>query len=120
MNLLLTFALLGTLQGPNPAHTFTRSQELAVTVLATDGEALAGATVSLCQLDKQSEESCDRVVTGRDGRAGFTAIAVNEYSITGELDGFAPTMISPLSIGGEDPIAPDQVVLMLNPVCWDC
>ena len=121
MSLLCTLALLGVLQSPHATHTFTRSQDLAVTVLATDGATLSGATVSLCRLqDLESDPSCTRTITDTDGRVSFSVIEASEYSLTGKLDGFAPTTISPLSIGGEDPIAPDQVVLMLNPVCWDC
>jgi hypothetical protein len=110
-------------------HTFTRSHRLEVTAQASTGDSLPGVTVSLCVLDASrspmekpplAEPECRLTVTDAAAKARFAAISPGKYYLTGELDGFARTAIYPLSIGGEDPIAPDQIVLTLNPVCWDC
>ena len=129
MSFLLVLALLGSIQSPHPTHTFTRSQRLEVAAITTAGEPLPGVSVSLCRYDgsgdptnetSPAESSCSRGVTDASGKTSFEAVPANEYYLKGDLDGFAQTAIYPLSIGAHDPIAPDQVVLMLNPVCWHC
>lgn len=132
MHLILTALLLSPLSAAPAdqpaAHTFDRSGTLEVTVRSTAGEPLPGATLSICPLSAVTAlpvagELCRHQVTDAAGKARFGARdldAPGELILTAALDGFATTALYPLSVGGEDPIAPDQLVVVLNPVCWDC
>lgn len=110
----------------NTTHTFKRSGALEVQALATSGTPISGVTVQLCPFDgstlgsKMPSDACRTQISDADGECRYRGIEPGTYTLSGELDGFASTAVYPLSIGAEDPIAPDQVFLVLNPVCWDC
>ena len=116
--LFLTLALLASAPA-DTIHTFTRAEQWTVTVRATDGKTLAGVTLSLCPGAQIGDaDACRFAVTGADGRAMIDRPA-DSAVLAAELPGFAKTTIGPLS-PREDPVAPDQFVVVLNPVCWHC
>ena len=105
--------------------SFNHKDSLQVVVIAAGGEPIPGVTLALCPYDGRAlemagSERCAHQITDAEGQAGFQSIESGEYAVTGVLEGFASAAIYPLSIKSSDPIAPDRVFLLLNPVCFDC
>lgn len=103
---------------PAPPASFSRAPVLRVLVVSPEGNPLGGAALKLCESDRA--EGCRAAITNPQGEAVFDEIRPAEYQLQGELSGFASTRVSPLSIAARSPAAPDRIVLLLNPVCWDC
>ena len=123
-----TVAVLTALLVVSPP-TFTGTSSLSVRVVGTQGDAGAGATLQLCPLPDSymprmglmaESESCAELSADKAGRAVFQDVPEGRYSLVAALDGFARTALFPLPIGSRSPVAPDEVVVMLNPVCFDC
>lgn len=101
---------------------------LTVVVRTVDGEPLPGAEVYLCKSDPESRRppelsasACVVRGAGADGRAEFEVEERTRYGVTASLTGFAETTVFPLSFGpGAEPRAPGTIVVVLNPVCFDC
>jgi hypothetical protein len=70
--------------------------------------------------DDPWSEACLRGVTDEAGRAWFRDLPTGKVLLRASLIGFADTTIGPLGIGHIEPRAPRQVIVVLNPVCWDC
>ena len=124
---LVALTLLASAELPLVTHS--GRPQMDVVVRSTDGESLPGVMISLCRLRSQPRspalpevEAKDCIVqgTGPDGHAFFTTVKPNIYAATAELSGFASTTVFPLSIASADPIAPDALVITLNPVCFHC
>ena len=106
---------------PGSPASFSRSPKLQVFVASPEGTPLGGATLTLCpEQGGDKPAGCLTKVTNPKGEASFEKIPPTRYQLKGELSGFASTMVFPLSIAASDPVAPDRVVLLLNPVCWHC
>lgn len=121
---LIALMLTGVAQGaprlPAPPATFSSLPRLQVLVVSPEGAPLAGVNLALCESRDEKSARCVVEITNGQGEASFEKVPAAEYRLRGDLSGFASTMVFPLSIGGSDPIAPDRVVLLMNPVCWHC
>jgi hypothetical protein len=116
--------------GQAPSKATKLLERLEALVVGVDREALMGAGLSLCPVESAQiharaggDTQCLFAAPGADGRAVFESVAPGRYPLTGSLSGFADTTVSPLSIGMSDlagPRAPGSVMLLLNPVCYDC
>jgi hypothetical protein len=123
--LLLSGTALGHLPSSHSGHP-----EIEVLVRATTGETLPGTTVALCPIDPNDPAlptphdpawaSCKVAGTDHTGVVHFRRIAPGHYVVTADANGFAISSVYPLSIAGPDPIAPDQLLIVLNPTCHDC
>ena len=122
--LLIALMLVGVAQDaprlPAPRATFSGLPRLQVLAVSPEGAPLAGVTLTLCDSQDEKPARCVVKTTNPQGEASFEKVPSAEYRLKGELSGFASTMVFPLSIAASDPIAPDRVVLLLNPVCWHC
>src|SRR5687768_3330570 len=108
----------------------TGQPRIEVVVRTTAGDPVPGAAVSLCpwrdgegvasRLLEVQSEGCSRGHAASDGRVTFSAIQPGRYFVTAELSGFAATTVHPLSIASTDPLAPDTLLVVLNPVCFHC
>ena len=123
---LLNGLLTAPLQSEADTFTFSHKDSLRVVSITAEGERIPGVTLTLCPYDGQSlnttttAEACTHQVTDGNGEASFQSIKPGQYAVVGLLEGFASTAVYPLSIKSSDPIAPDRVFLLLNPVCFDC
>jgi len=127
----LMFALLlsGTALEHQPS-SHSGHPEIEVLVRATTGETLPGTTVALCSIDPNHPAiptphdpawaSCKVGGTDHTGVVRFKRITPGHYVVTADANGFAISSVYPLSIAGPDPIAPDQLLIVLNPTCHDC
>ena len=122
--LLIALMLVGVVQDaprlPAPRATFSGLPRLQVLAISPEGDPLGGATLTLCESRDEKSARCVVETTNPQGEASFGKVPSAEYRLKGELSGFASTMVFPLSIAASDPLAPDRVVLLLNPVCWHC
>ena len=123
-----TIAALATLLLASPP-AFTGSPNLSVLVADSQGEPLAGVSLQLCPLPDPyppgtsliaDSESCTVLAANESGRAAFRDVPEAQYVLFASLDGFANTALYPLPIGRHSPVAPSEVVVTLNPVCFDC
>jgi hypothetical protein len=117
--LLIALMLVGVAQDA-PRATFSGLPRLQVLAVSPEGAPLGGVTLTLCEFQDEKSARCVVESTNPQGEASFEKVPSAEYRLKGELSGFASTMVFPLSIAASDPIAPDRVVLLLNPVCWHC
>lgn len=122
--LLIALMLAGAAQDarrlPAQPATFSNLPRLQVLVVSPEGAPLAGVNLMLCEYQDEKPVRCVVEITNGQGEASFEKVFAAEYRLRGDLSGFASTMVFPLSIGASDPIAPDRVVLLMNPVCWHC
>lgn len=85
-----------------------------------------GVTLRLCpeevvgQPHEVLQRECEFAVADADGRAQFDGLETRDYVLHAQLEGFAETSVGPMGIGDSNPRAPRTVVVLLNPVCWDC
>ena len=119
---LIALMLVGVAQDaprlPAPRATFSGLPRLQVLAVSPEGAPLGGVTLTLCESRDENSARCVVETTNPQGEASFEKVPSAEYRLKGELSGFASTMVFPLSIAAADPVAPDRVVLLLNPVCW--
>jgi hypothetical protein len=124
VKLLIALMLAGVAQDaprlPAPRATFSGLPRLQVLAVSPEGAPLGGVTLTLCESRDEKSTRCVVEITNPQGEASFEKVPSAEYRLKGELSGFASTMVFPLSIAASDPVAPDRVVLLLNPVCWHC
>lgn len=128
--IIIVVALLSISPAPVGAETtFSGANRIEVRVVDEDGDSLPGAGLSLCPLESgqvharnTKDNRCLFELSREDGSAAFDNVTPGEYRLTGNLSGFADTTVFPLAIGraNPDPLAPDRVTILLNPVCYDC
>ncbi len=131
--------LLGLLAAPEVAaqargewveQTFSNQAGLEVQVRSSQGQELPGAAVFLCPMEgpdtwaagslSLAEVECSVGIADAHGVARFPDLQPASFQVRVELDGFARTVVYPLEVGDSYPRAPDQILVVLNAVCWDC
>jgi hypothetical protein len=116
-----------------PGHSqpsFSGHAEIKVEVTTRAGEPLPGTAVSLCPVDARRPvipnssdaawKACIHAGTDMAGQVSFKHVVPGYYAVIADQPGFAIASIYPLSIAASDPIAPDDLLVVLNPTCDDC
>ncbi|MGE5234221.1 MAG: carboxypeptidase-like regulatory domain-containing protein [Acidobacteriota bacterium] len=106
-----------------PVDSFSGKPRLEVEVRDTSGMPVPGTNVALCPVDRTHPAPpapgdpaywrCGRGYTDAQGVARFDPVPPGAYAVTASLEGFATTSVYPLLVGGEQPVAPDRVRLLL-------
>ncbi len=113
-----------------PEGLFTGAPRLSVLVTDTQFQSAPGVPLALCPLPDElpagsfpligDRDVCLHQISDREGRAVFRDVPEAWYALNASLTGFADTTVGPLGIGRFSPVAPQEVILVLNPVCFDC
>jgi hypothetical protein len=76
--------------------------------------------VTLCPAAGSSSD-CRTATSDDSGRAVFRGVSPGSYLLRASQDGWADTVVGPLGFGADaSPKAPREVLVILNPVCFDC
>jgi hypothetical protein len=124
-------ALLAVLAASPPV--FTGAPSLSALVTDPEGEPTPGAVLLLCPLPDEvpadgtfgtfplvKTAACSQSIADAGGHAAFRDVPEDTYFLVVSLDGYSNTALFPLPIGRLSPVAPQEVAVVLNPVCFDC
>jgi hypothetical protein len=127
---LVAGLLLSVINPVRSQPSFSGHPEIRVEITTRAGEPLPGTAVSLCPVDAKrpvipnpsntSWKACTHAGTDMAGQALFTRIVPGHYAVIADQPGFAIASVYPLSIAASDPIAPDELLIVLNPTCDHC
>lgn len=122
--LLALFLCACSTGGPRPAGFQVADEgELYVACRSSEGVPLPGMTVGICPESSAGgpgAHGCRAAVCDGEGELVIRDLDPGSYFLRGELSGFADTLVGPLRVGEGSPIALKRVVVVLNPVCYDC
>lgn len=128
---LILFLLPGAAGAQELEPTFSHTTRLRVTVHDPGGKGLVGAIVRVCEADipppqpsashtTADGDACRPFVANAGGEVVLDSMVAGAYTVSANLDGYSETTVGPFNFNAPAPITADRVVILLNPVCFDC